>query len=345
MSVSNTFGDEKVSMRHGKSSDMEARITFNQTTTRRDLILDGEHPDVIVSDVMGRARPDARIIVIANEKGGVGKSTIAFHLCVALANAGLTVAAIDLDKRQQTLSHALISREGTARRLRVPLALPKQQVLQVLSGAMLCQEISRIGWDANVIVIDAAGHDSPIARRAIALADTLVTPVNNSFVDLDVLARLHPVSLEVTSKGGFAQAVLEIREARIRADMPILDWVVVPNRIRKDSSHNHGRFEETLQKLAQELGFRISQGLTERVAYRELFLLGLTHLDLGRLPEMASANANANREILALIADIAAMDTPQDTAQSGPECHSNAQPEDILDIPLEWQLPNTAEAD
>jgi len=275
---------------------------------RRNTLLDGEHPDVVIADIMGRPRPDARVIVVANEKGGVGKSTIAFHLCIALADAGLKVAAIDLDRRQQTLSRVLQSRDGTARRLGVALPIPRQISLQMPSGAMLCQEISRIGWDANVIVIDAAGYDSPIARRAIALADTLVTPVNPSFIDLDVLGHFHPVTLEFTGPGCFSGTVNELGDARQRAGLPALDWVVVPNRVRKDSSQNRARFDDALGRLAPQVGFRLLQGLAERVAYRELFLLGLTHLDLRRLPEIVRGNAEANREILALAANVAGLD-------------------------------------
>lgn len=287
-----------------------ARPPSSHPATRRDLLLEGEHPDVVIADIMGRPRPDARVIVVANEKGGVGKSTIAFHLCVALADAGLKVAAIDLDRRQQTLSRVLQSRDGTARRLGTALPIPRQISLQMPSGAMLCQEISRIGWEANVIVIDAAGYDSPIARRAIALADTLVTPVNNSFIDLDVLGHFHPVTLDIKGPGCFSATVGELREARVRAGLPRLDWVVVPNRIRKDSSQNRAKFDDALGRLAPHVGFRVLPGLAERVAYRELFLLGLTHLDLRRLPEMVRGNAGANREILALAASVAGLDLP-----------------------------------
>jgi chromosome partitioning protein len=274
-------------------------------------VLDGEHPDVVIADIMDRPRPDARVIVVANEKGGVGKSTIAFHLCVAMADAGLKVAAIDLDRRQQTLSRVLQSRDGTARRLGTALPIPRQISLQMPSGSMLCQEISRIGWEADIIVIDAAGYDSPIARRAIAIADTLVTPVNNSFIDLDVLGHFHPVSLEITGPGCFSGTVNELREARERAGLSGLDWVVVPNRIRKDSSQNRARFDDALQRLAPHVGFRVLPGLAERVAYRELFLIGLTHLDLRRLPDMVRGNADANREILALAANVAGLDLPE----------------------------------
>ena len=289
---------------------MNSRMQTGQPAPRRDTVLDGEHPDVVIADILGRPRPDARVIVVANEKGGVGKSTIAFHLCVALADAGLKVAAIDLDRRQQTLSRVLQSRDGTARRLGTALPMPRQISLQVPSGAMLFQEISRIGWDAQVVVIDAAGHDSPIARRAIAMADTLVTPVNSSFIDLDVLGHFHPVTLEITGPGCFARTVGELRDARARAGLHALEWLVVPNRIRKDSSQNRHKFEDALGRLAPEAGFRVLKGLAERVAYRELFLLGLTHLDLRHLPDAVRGNSEANREILALAANLAGLDLP-----------------------------------
>lgn len=271
----------------------------------RDAIRDGELADVIVADVAQRTRPPCRVIVVANEKGGVGKSTIAFHLAVAMADAGLAVVALDLDRRQQTLATVLRHREGTARRLGIALPLPRSVVLNVQSGAVLCQEINRVGWSSDVVVIDVAGFDSPIARRAIAIADTLVTPVNSSFVDLDLLGKFDPLSHTLLAEGCFSMAVNEIRQARMRIGLSDLDWVVVQNRVRRNPSQNQDRIEQALTALAPRLGFRLSEGLTERVAYRELFLLGLSHLDLRRLPDMSRARPEANREILALLADLA----------------------------------------
>jgi chromosome partitioning protein len=286
---------------------MVSKFNPDDTLSRRDVAIEGEHPDAIVADIAARPKPSARIIVVANEKGGVGKSTIAFHLCVALADSGLKVAVIDLDRRQQTLARALTSRAASARRLGVTLPLPKQQVLKVQSGAMLCQEICRVGWESDVVVVDVAGYDSGIARRAIALADTLVTPVNNSFVDLDLLGRFHPVTLELLGPGCFAIAVNELRDARIRRGLPRLDWVVMQNRVRQGVSQNQDRIEAALESLAPQVGFRLGKGLGERVAYRELFLLGLTHLDMRRIPGLARAKSDANREILALVADLAVL--------------------------------------
>lgn len=196
-------------------------------------------------------------------------------------------------------------RDGTARRLNIDLPRPHHQVLHIHSGAMLCQEISRIGWKSDVIVIDVAGADSAIARRAIAIADTLITPVNSSFVDLDLLGKFHPTSLKMVAQGCFAMTVNEIRSARTRRGMPDLDWVVAQNRVRRGASQNQSRIEAALLELAPQIGFRLVEGLAERVAYRELFLLGLTHLDLRRIPEFARAKTDANREILGFLTELA----------------------------------------
>jgi chromosome partitioning protein len=271
---------------------------------RRDLVLDGEHPNVVVADIASRPRGQARIITVANEKGGVGKSTVAFHLAVALADTGHKVLAIDLDRRQQTLTRALTARAGTARRLGVRMPQPRHILLMQQSGAVLCQEIARAGWDCDFVVIDAAGHDAPIARRAIALANLLVTPVNSSFVDLDLLGRFHPTTNRLLGPGCFAAMVAELRAAREEAGLDALDWLVLQNRKRNDNSHNQDKVDRALHRLAPQLGFRLGTGLFERVAYRELFPLGLTHIDLRRIPEFARARVTVASEVSHLLDDL-----------------------------------------
>jgi chromosome partitioning protein len=267
---------------------------------------EGEHPDNIVADIHGRPRPSARIIVVANEKGGVGKSTIAFHLAVALAHAGHKVAAIDLDSRQRTLTNALLNRDATARRLGVALPQPQHHVLRTPSAAMLCQEMARLGWDSDVFIIDGPGQDCGIARRAIALADTLVTPVNGSFVDLDLLARFHPVTHQMVAPGCFAQTVNDLRAARAVRDMPPLDWLVVQNRHKRGNSHNQHHVDTALAEVADKIGFRLGEAWPDRVAYRELFLLGLAHLDLPMIPDLGRARAGLNSEIAELMTAVMA---------------------------------------
>lgn len=284
---------------------MNVVTPIGQFASRRDVSVDGEHPRVVVADIAQRPKTNARIITVANEKGGVGKSTVAFHLAVALADCGHKVLAIDLDRRQQTLTRTLTNRGGTATRLGVRLPMPRHALLQQHSGAQLCQEIVRAGWDCDYVVIDAAGYDSPIARRAIALAELLVSPVNSSFVDLDLLGRFNPVNGRLLGPGCFAAMVAELRAARAEAGMPAMDWLVLQNRKRRDSSRNQDKVDSALKRLAPRLDFRLGSGLSERVAYRELFLLGLTHLDLRRIPDLARSKPVALGELNTLLDDLA----------------------------------------
>lgn len=268
-------------------------------------VIEGEHPGVILRDVASRPRPNGHVIVFANEKGGVGKSTLSFHSCIALCDAGAKVAVIDLDRQQQTLARALGNREGTARSLDVDLPRPRYTVLEKQSGALLSQEIARIGSDCRFIVIDVAGHDSAIARRAIAMADTLVTPVNSSFVDLDLLGKYDPVRMRLKEPGHFARLVNGLRHERICHGLGPIDWVVMKNRSRAAEIKQQLRIDQALQGLAQAVGFRLGCGLSERVAYRELFPFGLTHLDLKHIPRLARMQTRTGEEIHRLLADLA----------------------------------------
>lgn len=265
---------------------------------------DGEHPAVVLRDICSKPRPNGHIIVFANEKGGVGKSTLAFHCAVALCDAGKAVTVVDLDQRQRTLAKAFASREGTARSLNIILPSPKHILLRNHSSAQLCQEIARVGSDGSYIVIDLASHDSAMARRAIAYADTLVTPINSSFVDIDLLGRFDPVTMHLKEPGHFASLVMELREERARLGLPMTDWIVAKNRIRQSEKRQQVRIDKALQQLAPSLGFRIGDGFAERVAYRELLPFGLTHLDLKHIPHLARVQQPTGDEIVRLIADL-----------------------------------------
>ena len=270
----------------------------------KDWDLGGEHPGVVLHDVASRPRPNGHVIVFANEKGGVGKSTLAFHTAIALSDAGKKVAVIDLDHGQATLSGALINREATCRLLKVGLPTPRYVAFSQSSAACLSQEIARIGSDCAYVLIDVAGGDSPIARRAIAMADTLVTPVSNSFADIDLLGQFDAITLRLKRLGRFSRLVEGLRRARTDARLPDLDWLVVPNRSRHTGSSNEAIISTALAKLSAKAGFRIAHGLGDRVAYRELFLYGLTHSDLKRIPNLGRVKANARDEISQLLIDL-----------------------------------------
>jgi chromosome partitioning protein len=263
-----------------------------------------EHPAVVLRDLEGRRHPRGHIIAFANEKGGVGKSTLAFHTAIALAHEGLKVLVVDCDRRQQTIHRLLEARDGTARTLKVELPRPKHFALERQSGALLCQEIDRVGPESDVVVIDLAGSDSPIARRGIALADTVVTPVNCSHADLDPIGRINPVSHKFKQAGPFAAVVAELRAQRVAMGQDAFDWIVVKNRMRSCEQRLIASANQSLATMAKALDFRLAQGLTERVAYRDLLPFGLAHLDLKMIPALGKLRATHAREMRQLVADL-----------------------------------------
>jgi chromosome partitioning protein len=254
-------------------------------------------------DRFNRPIPTKRshIIVFANEKGGVGKSTSAFHTCVALCNAGEKVAALDVDLRQLTLDRALNARLASAREYGVNLPGPRQILLAQSTEAELEAKIRMAQIDCSFIVIDVGGHDSPIARRAIHLADTIVTPVNDSFIDLDMLGHIDPQSGELKTLGAFARLVEHLKEPGLSRRAVPLDWVVMQNRSRGMSTKNERKFQTALTAIAPVAGFRLIPGLRERVIYRELFPLGLTLFDLALIPKLGRPQPAAREEIHAML--------------------------------------------
>lgn len=257
----------------------------------------GESPRVVVDNVSRNKTAHAPIILFANEKGGVGKTTLVFNTAIDLCNRGYRVLAIDLDFRQRSLARAIENRMASNRCLGLDLPVPKVCVLQQPSGPMLVQELNRLGSDRDVILIDAPGHDSPVARRAMALAQTIVTPINPSFFDLDVLGHFDPVSLKFRKPGPFAQAILDIRAEQMRRNLLPARWIIAKNRIRGAERSHNKRIEPMLAQLSDQLGLTIAEGLTERVAYRSLLQYGFTISDIKRVPQLAHMQIRNVKEI------------------------------------------------
>ena len=247
-------------------------------------------------------------IVFANEKGGTGKSTTAVHAAIALAASGHRVGALDLDQRQRTMTRYLENRDATIRRLDKQLPVAAYEVLEDQSEAGLDAAIARLSEQADVIVIDTPGRDDPIARAAILKADTLVTPMNDSFVDLDLIGQVHPENFKVTKPSFYAELIWNSRTQRAKATGKSVDWVVLRNRLQHISSHNLQRVGAALDELARRVGFRVIPGLGERVIYRELFPKGLTLLDLADIGEVGLGHIAARQELREMIAGLAVPD-------------------------------------
>jgi len=258
----------------------------------------------------------AHVVVLGNEKGGSGKSTTALHIAVALMKAGQRVATIDLDCRQQSFTRYINNRQAWAHRTGVELELPVHRCIKAgltmhvadNENSELLQftdAVSAVEHTFDFIVIDTPGTDSYLMRLAHSMADTLVTPINDSFLDFDVLGTVDPQTYAVTGESHYAEMVGDTRRKRRQLDGASTDWIVVRNRLSMIGSRNKQLVAEGLNELSFRLGFRAVDGFAERVVYREFFPRGLTALDdldeatLGTRPNLG--HVTAREEVTSLL--------------------------------------------
>jgi chromosome partitioning protein len=226
----------------------------------------------------------AHVIVFGNEKGGSGKSTTAMHVVTALLKSGLRVAAVDLDGRQKSLARYIENRAAFMAKNGLSLGLPTVEVLQdgteADDKATFKALFEQLSSTHDAIVIDCPGRDSFLSREAHAHADTLITPLNDSFVDLDLLATVDPDTNKVIRPSFYSELVWKCRQMRAGRDRGHIDWVVLRTRLSHLDARNMRKVGAALDELSKRIGFRVLPGLSERVIYREMFLKGLTLLDL-----------------------------------------------------------------
>jgi chromosome partitioning protein len=257
----------------------------------------------------------ASVIVIGNEKGGAGKSTIAIHTAVGLLHAGAKVAVLDLDLRQQTMGHFFANRRAwlTANDAVAPMPIehPVSSDGAALARASDEEALARFqeafdesSQGADFVLIDTPGADTAISRAAHGLADLIVTPMNDSFVDFDMLGVVDPVTLELTRHSLYSETVWNSRKARAAKDRKMIDWVVLRNRLAPTEARNRKRLDQRVQALSRKVGFRVGPGLRDRVIYRELFPFGLTVADLSpqiRPVAMSLQHVAARQELRAVM--------------------------------------------
>ena len=252
------------------------------------------------------ARPHR--IVFANEKGGTGKSTTAVHVAVALAFGGARVAAFDLDHRQRTMCRYFENRAETMKRRGIELPTAQCHVVEDLDEAGMEALIAAESIGADFVIIDTPGRDDPLARHAATMSDTLVTPMNDSFVDFDLIGQVESENFKVRKLSFYAELIWEARLKRSRTSIEQnraqMDWVVVRNRTGYTEARNMGRINQALAEMSKRVGFRVAKGLSERVIYRELFPSGLTLLDKGHLGDLGTSHLVARQELRGLVASL-----------------------------------------
>lgn len=250
-------------------------------------------------------------IVVGNEKGGAGKSTVSMHVATALVRMGYRVNVIDLDLRQQSLGRYLSNRSLTAEAEGIALPMPGYYELPKLAAdnldegenlfdARMGAAVEAAEKDCDFLLIDCPGSHTRLSQVAHMMADTLITPLNDSFIDFDMLGRIDPQTEKILGPSVYSEMVWKARQARAQTGLKPVDWVVLRNRIGSQKMLNKARMETAVAALAKRIQFRVAPGFSERVVFRELFPRGLTLLDLkdvGAGRSLSISNIAARQEL------------------------------------------------
>ncbi len=252
----------------------------------------------------------AHIIVVGNEKGGAGKSTVSMHVATALARLGHRVGALDLDLRQKTFGRYIENRLAFCVRQGLDLPTPDYRDLPQVDKSSLPEgenvydtrlsaAVSSLETASDFILIDCPGSHTRLSQVAHSLADTLITPMNDSYIDFDLLAHVDPETNKILGPSVYSEMVWNARQLRSQAGLPPIDWVVVRNRLGAQQMHNKKKIGDALDDLSKRIGFRVAPGFGERVIFRELFPRGLTLLDLKDVGviQMNISNVAARQEL------------------------------------------------
>ena len=262
----------------------------------------------------GKGSAVAHIIVVGNEKGGAGKSTVSMHVATALARLGHRTGCLDLDLRQKTMGRysanrqAYLASEGIDLPSPVYMELPEVDPSSLQPGEniydhRLSAAVAALESTSDFILIDCPGSHTRLSQVAHSLADTLITPLNDSFVDFDLLAHTDAEGTKITGPSVYSEMVWNARQLRAQAGLQPIDWIVLRNRLGAQNMVNKMKMEKALERLSKRIGFRIAPGFSERVIFRELFPRGLTLLDLKDVgvKQLNISNVAARQELRDLI--------------------------------------------
>lgn len=257
------------------------------------------------------------IIVFGNEKGGSGKSTMAIHVTIALLQQGFKVGTLDLDSRQGTFTRFFQNRSQHEAAEQLELISPIHMPVLIGTSPSLeermADEQRRLheavaeltAQGCEIIIMDSPGSDTTLSRFGHRLANILVTPMNDSFIDLDLIAKIDGQSLQIQKPSIYSDMVWEYRKERaLTGNRRPIKWFIVRNRLSHVNAQNKKNIEGLLTQLERRFAFTFLNGFSERVIFRELFLKGLTLMDLDKLPQtgsMSMSHISARQEVRALV--------------------------------------------
>ncbi len=257
----------------------------------------------------------AHVIVVGNEKGGCGKTTTSMHLIVSLMRLGFKMGSIDIDSRQRSLTRYIENRKKTMETRGIALPVPKHVVvskspfeskadIEADEKQRFYQAMGQILYSSDFVLIDSPGNDTYLSRLAHSFADTVITPINDSFVDLDVLANVDGTTLQIVKPSIYSEMIWEQKMKRAKRDGRAIEWIVMRNRLSNLAARNKVNMEKVLQALSRRLGFRVAPGFGERVIFRDMFLQGLTVLDVidkGTSRSITMSHITARQEVRDLL--------------------------------------------
>ncbi len=234
------------------------------------------------------------------------------HITTALLMAGKSVGTLDLDVRQRSFTRYIENRKIWIGRRHVtmpehialePITASNNEEREQVERDSFAHALAHLRAHHDFVVVDCPGSDSYLSRLGHAKADTLISPINESFVDFDLLAHVDPDTLAIKSPSIYAEMVWSCRKQRAGSDGGSIDWVIIRNRTSHIHAKNRKRIEEALDELSRRLGFRQVSGLSERVVFREMFPAGITLLDLTD----EEANASLTMSHVAARAEVTAL--------------------------------------
>lgn len=256
----------------------------------------------------------AHVIVVGNEKGGSGKSTVAMHVAIGLLRLGYKVGSIDLDSHQATFTNYMKNRWRFVEETKDTIPSPEHVHIDQSTDVDVYKNhdeerwrveavLSELGSRNDFIVVDTPGSDRFMSIVGHSYADTLITPINDSFVDIDLLAKIDPHTHKMTAPSIYTEMVWDLRRQREKRDGRTINWFVMRNRLSSMDARNKQEIGRVVDELQRALGYTLVPGFTERVIFREMFLKGLTLLDLreGDKNSLSMSNINARQEVRTLV--------------------------------------------
>lgn len=256
----------------------------------------------------------AHIITVGNEKGGSGKSTITMNLAIGLLRLGYKVGTVDLDSHQATLTSYMKNRWNHIADGGYDVPSPEHIHIEHANGDNVPDNYEKEQWRVETavrelasyndfVVIDTPGNNMFMNLIGHSVADTLITPINDSLVDLDVLVKLDKHSFAMKGPSTYARMVEDMKVRRTLRMQEPLNWFVMVNRTNLHRKEDEYTVQDVVKRLQYEMDFIMAPSFSDRMIFRELFLKGLTMLDLKEGPDnvLNMGNINARQEVRNLV--------------------------------------------